>query len=188
MNRPLVSIEFKDYGLVKILLYPEHAKETVNNFVNLIQNGYYDNMAICRSVQNRLIQSGDPNTEPTTWTDDTPGYILNGEFNRNDYYNPLSFKRGTLGMAMAADKVTDFATAGSFFIMTKNEEALDRVVPAFGRVTVGMDVIDRINSINTHTKYGFDSPEEIVYIKKISVDTFGIKYDLPVKVDISVLK
>ena len=172
-KRPVVSIELKNYGMVKIELYPEYAKETVNNFITLINKGYYDGMAICRIVNERLIQSGDPKMKPEERTDDTPGYVLDGEFNREGYNNPLSFKRGTLGMAMAAYHYTPYATAGSFFIMTRDEEKLDSIVPAFGRVVSGMDIVDKINELKTYDKYGYDAPEE--------VETFGVLYQEPIK-------
>lgn len=186
-NRPLVSIEFSSYGVVQIELYPEHAKETTNNFITLINSGYYDNMAICRIVNNRLIQSGNPSMNPEERTDDTPGYILDGEFNREGFSNPLSFKRGTVGMAMAAYHYTPYATAGSFFIMTKDEETLDKVVPAFGRVISGMDVVDEINNLKTHSEYGYYAPFEVIKIASIKVETYGIEYSEPKKIDVNVL-
>ena len=178
-KRPIVNIVFDGYRNIKIELYPEHAKESVNNFIDLINNGYFNNMAICRIVNNRLIQSGDPSLIFKKRIDSSPGYILDGEFNRDDVVNKLSFKRGTLGMAMAAYEYTPYASAGSFFIMTRDEEKLDFICPAFGRVIEGMDEVDKINSLVTSNKCGYDAPEDVINILSISVETFGIEYDVP---------
>lgn len=184
MKNPIVSIKFKNFGEVKIELYPKHAKECVNNFITLINKGYYDNKSICRVVNKRLIQSGDSHLDPKNWTDDNPGYALNGEFNRDDYVNELSFTRGTVGMAMAADHITPYSTAGSFFIMTRDESKLDAIVPAFGRVISGMDVVDDINTVKTHDDYGYDAPLDVIDIESISVESFNVSYPEPEKVDL----
>lgn len=182
---PEVVVEFKDFGKIKMVLNPYDAPDTVRNFIHLIKSDYYLDKSICRSVSKRLIQTGDTSLPPTNWTDDTPGYILNGEFNREGYTNPLSFKRGTIGMAMAAAIKTDYATAGSFFIMTKDEEALDEIVPAFGRVFEGMDVIDKINEVSTHKEYGYDALVNPILISRMSIDTKGVVYDKPEMVDLN---
>ncbi|MBI9012205.1 MAG: peptidylprolyl isomerase [Clostridiales bacterium] len=184
---PEVTIEFDGFGEVQLELYPYCAPDTTKNFIHLIQSDYYNDKSVCRIVSKRLIQSGDPKLDPEAWTDDTPGYILNGEFNRAGFNNPLSFKRGTLGMAMAAYHVTDYATAGSFFIMTRDESTLDNIVPAFGRVTTGMDIIDQINDVKTHTNYGYDAPYQVIDITRIDVDTKGVFYDLPKEYDFKVI-
>jgi len=184
---PEISIEFEGYGKVQLELYPYFAPDTTKNFIHLIQSGYYNDKSLCRIVPNRLIQSGDSKLDPKAWTDDTPGYILNGEFNRDGFKNPLSFERGTIGMAMAAYHITDYATAGSFFIMTRDESKLDSIVPAFGRVTLGMDIVDKINAVKTHTDYGYDAPYKVIDIKHIEVDTKGVVYDLPKKYDFKLI-
>lgn len=184
---PQVTIEFKDFGQVVLDLYPYHAPDTCRNFIHLINTGYYHNKSICRSVPNRLIQSGDRHLEVDKWTDDTPGYILNGEFNRKGFNNPLTFRRGTLGMAMAAYHKSDYATAGSFFIMTRNEESLDSIVPAFGQVLKGMDTIDKINGLEVHERYGYHAPNQVVDILDIRVETYGIQYGKPNQIDFKVI-
>jgi cyclophilin family peptidyl-prolyl cis-trans isomerase len=186
-KRPLVELIFKGYESIEIELYPEYAPETTKNFIELIRKGYYNDKSLVRSVPKRLIQSGDTSLDPKAWTDDSPGYILDGEFNREGFSNQLSFTKGTLGMAMAAYEVTPYATAGSFFIMTKDEEKLDAIVPAFGKVVKGFDIVERLNDLPTHDEYGYDSPIDPISIDKITVETYGYKYDAPKKVSHDVL-
>lgn len=187
-KRPIVHLEFEGYAPIKIELYPEYAKDTVKNFIELIKKGYYHDKALCRSVPNRLIQSGDPKLKPENWTDDTPGYILKGEFNREGYHNPLDFVKGTLGMAMASYEWTPYATAGSFFIMNKDETTLNDIVPAFGRVIENLEIVDQLNQLKTHQRYGYDAPEQVIAIKAISVNTFGFYYGSPEKIALEVLE
>jgi len=187
-KRPRVSLTFKGFDPIVIDLYPEYAPETCKNFISLIESGYYDDKSLCRSVPKRLIQSGDTSLDPKAWTDDSPGYILEGEFNRQDFKNPLSFKRGVLGMAMAAYEKTDYATAGSFFIMTKDESALDAIVPAFGMVVEGMDQVDLLNDLEVHEDYGYHAPCQPVAIEAIQVETHGYTYGTPKQVDPRVLE
>ncbi|MCH4890952.1 hypothetical protein EZV73_25460 [Acidaminobacter sp. JC074] len=186
--RPEVTIGFKDFGKVKVELYPYYAPDCVRNFIELIEKDYYKDKSIVRVVPGRLIQSGDDHLHPENWTDDTPGYILNGEFNRPGFKNPLDFKRGTLGMAMAADHKTDYSTAGSFFIMTRDEPSLNEIVPAFGRVTDGMAIVDKMNQVKTHTDYGYDAPVETIQIESIVVDKKGVVYDSPKKIGFDQLR
>lgn len=184
---PKVQMTFEGFGIVHLELYPFVAPDTVRNFIQLIQKGYYLNKSICRSVQGRLIQSGDTELTTENWTDDTPGYILNGEFNREDFYNPLSFEEGVIGMAMASNRKTNYATAGSFFIMLKEESTLDEIVPSFGRVVEGIEVIRRINQLETHRDYGYDALYQPVAITNIVVELGGVCYDEPTKISHHVL-
>lgn len=185
--RPIVKMKFKGFDELTFELYPEYAPETVKNFISHIHSGYYLDKALCRIVPNRLIQSGDPSLGPVAWTDDTPGYILDGEFNREGCVNPLSFIKGTLGMAMAGYEITPYATAGSFFVMNKDEAKLDDIVPAFGRLISDLKVIDDINKVPTHTRYGYDAPDHVIPLESISVNTFGFVYPEPKKVSHDVL-
>lgn len=89
---------------------------------------------------------------------------------------------------MAANHYTPYSTAGSFFIMTKDEVTLDKIVPAFGRVIVGMDVVDKINALETHTEYGYDAPFEVIDIKSIKVETYDYEYKKPIKVSLDQVK
>lgn len=182
MKNPIVNIEMKSGKNIKIELYPEVAPNTVNSFIYLIRKNFFDNMAFCRVVNGRLIQSGDPNMPGPDRTDATPGYIINGEFNKEDYKNPLSFKKGVVGMAMAAYEYTPNASAGSFFIMVKDEEKLDAIVPAFGKVIEGMDVVLEISESKTNTEFGYDAPDNLEYFEKLTVDTFGVEYPEPERI------
>lgn len=182
IQRPKVRLQFKGYQAIILELYPEYAPQTVCNFIELIQKGYYNDKSLCRVVPGRLIQSGDTTLPPEAWTDDTPGYILKGEFNREGYHNPLSFTKGTMGMAMASYEWTPYATAGSFFIMNKDEASLDGVVPAFARVIDGMDSVEALNRLETHNRFGYDAPDQVVPIESITVETYGMQYGSPEKI------
>lgn len=182
INKPIVTIEMQNGKKIIVELYPETAPNTVNNFIYLIRQNFFDKMAFCRVVNGRLIQSGDPSLDGSIRTCATPGYILNGEFNKQNYNNPLSFKRGVVGMAMAAYEYTPNSSAGSFFIMFKDEPELDSIVPAFGKVIHGMDVVDEICNSKTNTDFGYDAPDNIEFFKKLTVDTFGIDYPEPEKI------
>jgi len=170
MKRPIAVVHMKNGKTIKIEMYPEYAPNTVNNFIDLSERGYFDGKGFVRVVNNRLIQQGDPNLPGKDRTDLTPGYDIIGEFNKEDYTNPLSFKVGVVGMAMAAYEWTPNASAGSFFIMTKDEETLDAIVPAFGKVIEGMDEVERIDQLETHTDYGYDAPHEIELIETITIE------------------
>ncbi|WBW99079.1 peptidylprolyl isomerase [Oceanirhabdus sp. W0125-5] len=182
MKHPIVTITMRNRKKIKIELYPEFAPNTVNNFIYLIKEKFFDNMAFVRVVNGRLIQAGDPNMPGPERTDVSPGYIINGEFNKENYHNPLSFKSGVVGMAMADYEYTPNASAGSFFIMTKDESKLDSIVPAFGKVIEGMDVIIEINKSNTSMKYGYDVPDVMEYFENVTVDTFDTEYPKPEKI------
>lgn len=167
---------------IRIELYPEVAPNTVNNFIYLVRNNFFSKMAFCRVVNGRLIQSGDPTLDGSIRTCASPGYIIKGEFNKKNYSNPLSFKRGVVGMAMAAYEYTPNSSAGSFFIMVKDEPKLDSIVPAFGKIIDGMDIVDEICNSNTNMDFGYDAPDNIEFFQKLTVDTFGINYPEPEKI------
>ena len=181
MQNPIVTIEMKNNKKIRIELFPEVAPNTVNNFIYLIKKKFFDKTAFVRVVNGRLIQSGDPNMPGPERTDATPGYIINGEFNKDDYNNSLSFEPGVVGMAMAAYEYTPNASAGSFFIMTRDEPKLDSIVPAFGKVIDGMNVVNEICESKTSMKFGYDVPDEMEYFEKLTVDTFGVDYPEPEK-------
>lgn len=181
MKNPIVTIEMTDQRNIVIELYPEVAPNTVNNFIYLIRNNFFDNMGFCRVVNERLIQSGNPSLDGPHRTCATPGYILNGEFNKDGYTNPLSFTRGVVGMAMADYEYTPDSSAGSFFIMVKDEVTLDSIVPAFGKVIEGLDVVDAICALKTHEDFGYTAPTELPLFKQMTVDTFNTYYPEPEK-------
>jgi len=190
MRNPIATIKMKSGKIIKVELYPEYAPETVNNFVYLAGKKFFDGMAFVRIVNGRLIQAGDPNMDGPIRHDVSPGYIINGEFNKENFENPLSFEKGVMGMAMAADVVVPYASAGSFFIMVKDEATLDAIVPAFGKIIEGMETVYEISESETNTDYGYDAPaeDELEYLESVTVETFGVDYPEPVKVSESVVE
>ena len=157
------------YGKIKAELYPEIAPNTVRNFIDLINRGFYDGVMFHRVIPGFMIQGGCP--EGTGMGG--PGYSIKGEFSRNGFKNELKHKRGVLSMARTM--IPD--SAGSqFFIMVADAPHLDDQYASFGKVIEGMEVADKI--VSTKTDYN-DKPYEDQVMKKVTVDTFGEKYDAP---------
>ena len=130
-------MNIKDYGTIKIELYPKYAPNTVANFVNLIEDGFYDGNSFHRLVPGFVLQGGDPNGDGTGG----PGYTIHGEFASNGFKNDLKHTRGVLSMARAMDP----NSAGSqFFIMHQDAPHLDGEYAAFGKVIEGMENVDKI--------------------------------------------
>lgn len=130
-------IELTDGGVIALELYPDVAPISVKNFVELVEKGFYDGVIFHRVVPGFVIQGGDP----TGTGMGGPGYQIKGEFRANGVKNDLKHTRGVLSMARAQA----YDSAGSrFFIMVEDAPHLDGQYAAFGRVTEGMDVVDRI--------------------------------------------
>jgi len=170
-NNPLVTIEMQDGDIIKIELYPDAAPNTVNNFISLVNKGFYDGLKFHRVIRGFMIQGGDP--EGTGMGG--PGYSIKGEFPYNNFENKIKHSAGVISMARSQRP----DSAGSqFFIMHKDSPHLDGSYAAFGKVTEGMDTINRIAEIKiTHN----DAPVEPQIMKKITVDTFGVEYSEPEK-------
>ncbi|MCI9492431.1 MAG: peptidylprolyl isomerase [Lachnospiraceae bacterium] len=171
-QNPIVTFEMEQGGIVKAELYPEIAPNTVNNFISLINQGYYNGLCFHRVIRGFMVQGGCPEGTGTGG----PGYSIKGEFSQNGFPNALKHSAGVLSMArtMAPD------SAGSqFFIMHKDSPHLDGAYAAFGKVTEGMDVVDRI--AETATDYS-DKPMEAQVIKSVTVDCFGVEYPEPDKI------
>ena len=169
MANPIVTITMNTGDVIKAELYPEIAPNTVNNFISLINKGYYDGLIFHRVIKGFMIQGGCPDGTGTGG----PGYSIRGEFSQNGFGNDLKHDEGVLSMArtMMPD------SAGSqFFIMHKRSPHLDGAYAAFGKVTEGLDVVDRI--ANTSTDFS-DRPTEPQIMKKVTVDTFGVTYPEP---------
>ena len=131
------EIELQDGGVIALELYPETAPISVENFVKLARDGFYDGVIFHRVVPGFVIQGGDP----TGTGMGGPGYQIKGEFRANGVKNDLKHTRGVLSMARAQA----YDSAGSqFFIMVEDAPHLDGQYAAFGRVTNGMDVVDKI--------------------------------------------
>ncbi|MBY9077487.1 peptidylprolyl isomerase [Paenibacillus sp. HN-1] len=171
-SHPIVTFEMQSGGIIKAELYPEVAPNTVNNFISLINKGFYDGLIFHRVIPGFMIQGGDPEGTGTGG----PGYSIKGEFLANGFTNDLKHTRGVLSMARANDP----DSAGSqFFIMTDAAASLDGSYAAFGKVTEGMDVVDAIVALDRDSN---DRPKEPPVIKKVTVDTLGVTYPEPVKV------
>ena len=160
MNNPIVTFEMTNGKTFKAELFPEKAPNTVNNFISLIQKGYYNGLIFHRVIAGFMIQGGDPTGTGTGG----PGYRIKGEFSGNGCKtNDISHERGVLSMARAQHP----DSAGSqFFVMHENAEYLDGQYAAFGKVIEGMDVVDEI--ANVRTDYN-DRPLHDVVIKSITV-------------------
>lgn len=173
-QNPIVTMEIEDYGTITIELYPDMAPNTVANFVNLIEEGFYDGLTFHRSVPGFVLQGGDPNGDGTGG----PGYTIKGEFSSNGYTkNTLSHTRGVISMARSRDN----DSAGSQFFIVLDDSAtysLDGLYAGFGRVTEGMDIIDEIVANEEIADDVTGALEENVVITKVTVDTFGETYNV----------
>ena len=170
-QNPIVTIEMEDGGTIKAELYPEIAPNTVNNFVSLINKGFYDGVIFHRVIPGFMIQGGDPKGMGTGG----PGYSIKGEFTRNGFKNDLKHERGVLSMARA---MAPNSAGSQFFIMHKNSPHLDGQYASFGKVLEGMEVVDTI----ANTRRGpNDKPLTPQVMKKVTVETFGVEYPEPEK-------
>ena len=169
---PVAVIKVKDYGNITLELYPEIAPNTVNNFIELANSGYYDGLIFHRVIKGFMNQGGCPNGTGTGG----PGYSIEGEFSSNGYEgNDLKHTKGVISMARANDP----NSAGSqFFIMVDTASHLDGQYAAFGKTIDGLDIVEEINSVKTSSA---DKPVEDVVIEEIRVDTKGIDYPSPEK-------
>ena len=171
MANPIVTITMENGDVMKAELYPEIAPNTVNNFISLINKGYYDGLIFHRVIEGFMIQGGCPDGTGMGG----PGYSIKGEFSQNGFENNLLHTPGVLSMARAMNP----NSAGSqFFIMHKTSPHLDGAYAAFGKVTEGLDVVDKIATVPT--AYG-DRPYEDQVIKSMTVDTQGVDYPEPEK-------
>ena len=152
-------------------LYPETAPNTVNNFISLIRKKFYDGTTFHRVIPDFMIQGGDPLGTGTGG----PGYGIRGEFSSNRFPNDLRHERGVVSMARSMNP----NSAGSqFFIMVSDAPYLDGEYAAFGRVTEGMEEVDRIVSVRRDYD---DRPFEPEKIESMEVETFGVAYGEPKK-------
>ena len=168
-KNPIVTIVMNDGDVMKLELYPEVAENTVNNFISLVNKGFYDGLTFHRIISGFMIQGGDPDGNGTGG----PGYSIPGEFSLNGYDNSLSHDPGVISMARSQHP----DSAGSqFFIMHKKASHLDGSYAAFGKIIEGMDVVNAI--AETDTDYS-DRPLEPQMIQNMTVDTFGVEYPEP---------
>lgn len=166
-KKPIVTMEMSDDQIITLELFPEIAPNTVNNFISLVQEGFYDGLIFHRVIPGFMIQGGCPQGRGMGG----PGYTIKGEFSTNGHPNNLAHKRGVVSMARSMHP----DSAGSqFFIMVADSPHLDGQYAAFGQVTSGMEKADEI--VNQE-RDGQDRPLEEQRIKKVTVDTFGQTYD-----------
>lgn len=163
---PIVTIEMEDGGIIKAELYPEIAPNTVNNFISLINKGYYNGLGFHRVISGFMIQGGCPQGNGTGG----PGYSIAGEFSANGFKNDLRHERGVLSMARS---MMPDSAGSQFFIMHQNAPHLDNQYAAFGKVTEGLDVVDSIAGCKCDFS---DRPLSPQVMKSVTVDTFGTQY------------
>lgn len=203
VKNPVATMEVENYGTIKIELYPELAPETVANFVNLSNRGFYDGLTFHRIVKDFMIQGGDKNGDGTgsaTIEDLTEGgaeteYTIKGEFVANNVKNTLKFEEGIIGMARSdytsysPDLAQESYNSGSsqFFIVTKESSFLNGYYTAFGKVIEGLDIVHKIEEAevkaadnsaetgNTEVSTPVNPPK----ITSMKVETFGVNYELP---------
>ncbi len=172
MRNPIVTFEMENGKIMKAELYPDKAPNTVNNFISLVSDGFYDGLIFHRVISGFMIQGGDPAGVGTGG----PGYNIKGEFAINGFKgNDLKHERGVLSMARA---MAPNSAGSQFFIMHKNSSHLDGQYAAFGKLTDGFEVLDEIASVKTDWN---DKPKIPQVMRKVTVETFGIDYPKPVK-------
>ena len=171
MANPVITITMENGDVMKAELYPEIAPNTVNNFISLVSKGYYDGLIFHLVISGFMIQGGCPQGTGMGG----PGYCIKGEFSQNGFKNDLKHTEGVLSMARAMHP----DSAGSqFFIMHKTSPHLDGAYAAFGKITEGMEVVNRI--ADERTDYS-DRPLNEQKIESMTVDTFGETYPEPEK-------
>ena len=170
-QNPIVTITMANGDVMKAELYPEIAPNTVNNFISLVKKGFYDGLICHRVISGFMIQGGCPDGTGMGG----PGYSMKGEFAQNGFNNSLTHEAGVLSLARAMHP----DSAGSqFFIMHKAAPHLDGAYAAFGKITEGMDVVNKI--ADTDTDYS-DRPLDEQKIQSMTVETFGVDYPEPEK-------
>ena len=161
---PIATINIADYGTIEAELYPHIAPNTVNNFIDLADSGFYDGLTLHRIVKDFVLQGGCP--EGTGMGG--PGYSIKGEFTNNNFKNDLNHTEGVLSMARSQNK----DSAGSqFFIVTKDASNLDGDYAGFGKVTKGMDIVKEIENVEVGSQ---DKPVKDAVILSITTSFTGL--------------
>lgn len=205
-KNPIVTMEMSSGETVTIELYPKIAPTTVENFISLINQGFYDGLIFHRVMPEFMAQGGDPSGDGTGG----PGYSIYGEFSENGFSNDLKHDIGVISMARSNEP----NSAGSQFFIVTNEQSylsLDGKYAGFGKVIDGMDVVynivnsetvrkkysdniqkiinegSQIDSIDVYYQYLNETaemtrPKNPPTIKKMTVETFGVDYDEPEKI------
>ncbi len=171
MSYPVVTFEMENGDVFKAELYPQIAPNTVNNFISLVKKGFYDGLCFHRVIAGFMIQGGDPQGTGMGG----PGYHIYGEFRNNGFTNNLQHTPGVLSMARS---MMPNSAGSQFFIMHKNSPYLNGEYAAFGKVTEGMDIINKIAAVRTNWS---DRPLKPQVMKNVTVETFGVDYPEPEK-------
>lgn len=170
-KNPLVSITMQDGAQMQLELFPRVAPNTVNNFIALARQGYYDGLIFHRVIPGFMIQGGDPQGTGTGG----PGYAIAGEFAANGFPNALAHKKGVISMARS---MAPNSAGSQFFIMVADYPSLDGQYAAFGQMVQGQEVADRIAALPRDHN---DRPLEEATIQKVTVELFGGSYPPPQK-------
>ena len=169
-QNPIVTIEMEDGGKMVAELYPDVAPNTVNNFISLVNSGFYNGLIFHRVIPGFMIQGGCPDGTGMGG----PGYSIKGEFSGNGVKNDLKHDRGVLSMARAMNP----NSAGSqFFLMVEKAPHLDGQYAAFGKITEGQDVAIDISRVQRNMMN--DMPKKPVVMATVRVDTQGVEYPAP---------
>lgn len=171
MSNPIVTITMKNGDVIKAELYPEVAPNTVNNFISLVKKGFYDGLIFHRVINGFMIQGGCPDGTGMGG----PGYCIRGEFSQNGFENTLAHTPGVLSMARA---MAPNSAGSQFFIMHQAAPHLDGSYAAFGKVTEGIEVVNKIAETDTDFS---DRPLQPQVIQSMTVETFGTEYPEPEK-------
>ena len=168
-QNPIVTITMENGDVMKAEIYPDVAPNSVNNFISLVKKGFYNGLIFHRVISGFMIQGGCPDGTGMGG----PGYTIPGEFSQNGFKNNLKHEPGVLSMARAMHP----DSAGSqFFIMHEAAPHLDGAYAAFGKVTEGMDIVNKIAEVPTDYR---DRPMETQRIASMTVETFGVTYPEP---------
>lgn len=168
-QNPIVTFKMENGDIMKAELYPEIAPNTVHNFISLVNKGFYNGLVFHRVIEGFMIQGGCPDGNGMGG----PGYTIKGEFSQNGFTNQFEHTPGVLSMARAMHP----DSAGSqFFIMHKTSPHLDGAYAAFGKITEGMEIVNKI--AETPTDYD-DRPMTPQVMKSVTVETFGMDFPEP---------
>ena len=169
VQNPIVTFTMENGKVMKAELYPEIAPNTVNNFISLVQKGFYNGLIFHRVIAGFMIQGGDPEGTGTGG----PGYSIPGEFSQNGFNNELKHSVGVLSMARAQHP----DSAGSqFFIMHAPSPHLDGSYAAFGKLIEGVETLNEIAEVSVDWN---DRPRTEQKLQSVEVETFGVEYPAP---------
>ncbi len=156
----MVTIEMENGATMRIELYPDAAPITVENFLTLVGEGFYDGLTFHRIIPGFMIQGGDPQGTGMGGS----SRKIKGEFRQNGVNNPLRHTRGVISMARAYDPNS---ASSQFFIMHADAPHLDGAYAAFGKVIEGLEVVDEIASVPTDYQ---DRPKVAMRIKRAYIE------------------